>query len=425
MTGVPVQDQTSQDGRAAVVIGGGIVGISCALFLQRDGWTVTVIDPAEPGSPDQTSYGNAGSISSSSVMPTALPGVIKQVPKMLADPTGPLAIQWRYLPRLVPFLTSFLRYSSRENVEASGRAIAAMIHRVSDAYGILLEETGTREMVVPNGSLKVYKTVQSFAASAFERELLEKNDCRYDVLNEDEIRQLEPALQPIFKHAIFMPDSSTAVNPGRMVARFAEHFVAKGGTIVRGEARDVRFRDGKPRTVVTGAGDHEGDLIVLAAGAWSRELAAKLGARVLLEAERGYHVMLPKPPVMPNRFITFMDRKFATLPHEVGLRITSGVEYAKVDAPPDYRRIRSMIPFAQESIRDLDATEQSIWLGRRPTLPNSVPVISRSPKHDNVLLAFGHSHLGLTMGPATGQIIADLAAGRDSGIDLTPYRPDR
>lgn len=422
---MPTDENHPNGKRKAVVIGGGIVGISCALFLQRDGWSVTVIDPAEPGSPDQTSYGNAGSISSSSVMPTALPGVIKKLPAMLADPTGPLAIQWRYLPRLAPFLLSFLRYSSRANVEESGKAIAALIHRVSDAYGILLEETGTREMVVPNGSLKVYKSDQSFAASAFERELLERNDCRYDVLNEDELRQLEPALQPIFKHAVFMPDSSTAVNPGRMVARFASHFVAKGGTIVRGEAQDVRFAEGTPRTVVTSAGDHEGDLIVLAAGAWSRDLAKKLGARVLLEAERGYHIMLPKPPVMPNRFITFMDRKFATLPHEDGLRVTTGVEYAKVDAPPDYRRIRSMLPFAKESYRDLDTTEQSIWLGRRPTLPNSVPVIARSPRHDNVLLAFGHSHLGLTMGPATGQIIADLAAGRDPGIDLTPYRPDR
>ena len=420
-----MQKHTTQDDRKAVVIGGGIVGISCALFLQRDGWAVTVIDPVEPGAPDQTSYGNAGAISSSSVMPTALPGVIKQVPKMLLDPTGPLAIQWRYLPRLVPFLLSFLRYSSRENVEASGRAIAAMIHRVSDAYGILLEETGTREMVVPNGSLKVYKSDQSFAASAFERDLLEKNGCRFEVLNEDELRQLEPALQPIFKHAIFMPDSSTAVNPGRMVARFAENFVARGGAIVRAEAHDVLFEDGRPRVVVTTAGDHEGDAIVLAAGAWSRDLSNKLGARVLLEAERGYHIMLPKPPIMPNRFITFMDRKFATLPHEDGLRVTSGVEYAKVDAPPDFRRIRSMLPYAQESIRNLVAPEQSIWLGRRPTLPNSVPVISRSPKHDNVLFAFGHSHLGLTMGPATGQIIADLAAGRDPGIDLTPYRPVR
>ena len=124
-----VQKTSTKESRSAVVIGGGIVGISCALFLQRDGWMVTVVDPSDPGSPDQTSYGNAGSISSSSVMPTALPGVIKQVPKMLADPTGPLAIQWRYLPRLLPFLASFLRYSSRANVEASGRAIAGLIHR--------------------------------------------------------------------------------------------------------------------------------------------------------------------------------------------------------------------------------------------------------------------------------------------------------
>ncbi len=420
----PDKNHPNED-RKAVVIGGGIVGISCALFMQRDDWSVTVIDPAEPGSSDQASYGNAGSISSSSVMPTALPGVIKQVPKMLADPTGPLAIQWRYLPRLAPFLLTFLRYSSRAHVEESGRAIATLIHRVSDAYGILLDDTGTREMVVPNGSLKVYKSDESFAASAFERRMLEQNDCRFEVLNEDELRQLEPALEPIFKHAVFMPDSSTAVNPGRMVARFAEHFVARGGSIVRAEARDVRFVDGTPRTVVTSAGDFDADTFVLAAGAWSRDLSKRLGAPVLLEAERGYHVMLPKPPVMPKRFITFLDRRFAILPHEDGLRVTTGVEYAKVDAPPDYRRIRAMLPFAQESIRDLDATEQSIWLGRRPALPNSVPVIGRSPRHENVLLAFGHSHLGLTMGPATGQIIADLAAGRDPGLDLSPYRPER
>ncbi len=142
----PDKNHPNED-RKAVVIGGGIVGISCALFMQRDDWSVTVIDPAEPGSSDQASYGNAGSISSSSVMPTALPGVIKQVPKMLADPTGPLAIQWRYLPRLAPFLLSFLRYSSRAHVEESGRAIATLIHRVSDAYGILLDDTGTREKI--------------------------------------------------------------------------------------------------------------------------------------------------------------------------------------------------------------------------------------------------------------------------------------
>lgn len=422
MTSNPNQSET---GRDAVVIGGGIVGISCALFLQRDGWHVTVVDPVEPGSPDQTSFGNAGSISSSSVLPTALPGVYRKLPGMLADPTGPLAIRWRYLFRLAPFLLSFLRYSTPGEVTKSAAAIAALIHRVMDAYDILLAETGTRDLVVKNGSLKVYKSEEAFEASAFERELLTRNDCRFEILGEDELRQLEPALAPIFRRAIFMPDSGTAVNPGMMVARFAEHFVRQGGRIVRGVARDVRFAGDRPRTVVTSAGDFDADTIVLAAGAWSRDMARRLGASVRLEAERGYHIMLPKPPVMPQRFITFMDRKFAVLPHEDGLRVTSGVEYASVDAPPDYRRIRSMLPFAAESIRDLHASEQSVWLGRRPTLPNSVPVITRSPRHGNVLLAFGHSHLGLTMGPATGQIIADLAAGRDPGLDLMPYRSDR
>jgi len=411
--------------RDIAVIGAGIVGMSCALFLQRDGHRVTVVDPVDPGSDAQTSFGNAGSISMSSVMPTALPGIWRKLPKMLIDPTGPLAIRWRYLPTLAPFLLSFLRHTARGRVEENGRAIAALIRGVFEAYDTLVADTQTQDLIIRRGSLKVYKTDQSLANAAFERTLLAENGFEFEILNSDELRQLEPALAPIFKHAMYLPQSGGATDPGQLVRRFAETFAARGGAFHRAPASGFRFSGGSVSAVVTETGDVAADTVVLAAGSWSRGLAKQLGAPVRLEAERGYHIMLAKPPVTLQRFTMFADAQFALGVHDDGLRVTTGVEYASVDAPPDYRRIRALLPQVAESVRDLDISEQSIWMGRRPTLPNSVPMIGCSPRHANALFAFGHSHLGLTMGPVTGRIIADLVAGRDPGIDMTPYRVDR
>ena len=236
------------------------------------------------------------------------------------------------------------------------------------------------------------------------------------------MRQLEPGLRPIFQHAIYATDSANVTNPGRLVRVFVDELAASGGAVVREEAVGFEFVDNRVAAVRTSGGSVSVDSVVLAAGPWSRGLAARLGAKLLLDAERGYHVMLPMPETPIRRFVHFADDKFVLVPHEDGLRLTSGVEYAKVDAPPDYRRIRNMIALAAATVPDLDTREQSIWCGNRPSLPDSVPVIDRSPRYDNAFFAFGHSHLGLTMGPVTGRIIADLVAGRDPELDLSPYR---
>ena len=402
------------------VIGGGVVGASCALFLQRDGHKVTLIDPAEPGT--KTSYGNACSISASAVLPTATPGIIKQVPAMLMDPAGPLNIRWRYLPRLAPFLLTLLRNAAPDRVEAHSVAIAALIRGVLPAYATLLKEAGAESLVQHVGALKVYKSDASFAGSQYERDMMTRRGFSFDILNGDEVRQLEPGLAPIFKHALYAPDSATVKNPGRLVGLFADTLVANGGAILAEEALGFDIVDNRVIGVRTTNGVVAADKIVLAAGPWSRGLAARLGAKVRLEAERGYHVMLPMPDTPIRRFINLVDDKFVLVPHEDGLRLTSGIEYAKLDAPPDYRRIRNMVKLAADSVPNLDQTEQSIWSGNRPSLPDSVPVIDRSPRYANAFLAFGHSHLGLTMGPVTGRIIADLVAGRDPELDLSPYR---
>jgi D-amino-acid dehydrogenase len=391
--------------RRAVVIGAGIVGMSTALYLQRDGHRVTVIDPGEPG--QQTSYGNACSISMSSVMPTAVPGLLAKVPKMLLDPTG----------------LALLRNTTPSRLEANARAIGQLIHHVMDAYLELTEHANAQAFIRRNGALKVYESDAAFHEARLERELLERNGCRFEVLGPDELGQLEPGLKPVFRHAMFLPDSGAVTNPGRMIRSFAETFAARGGVIVRDAATEVDL--GPSRAVLTAGARYETDIIALTAGPWSGALSRQLGAPVRLEAERGYHIMLRHPPVTLNRFVYFAERKFVLVPHEEGLRLTSGVEYAKVDAPPDYRRVRGLLPHASAVMKEFDPSEQSIWGGNRPTLPDSVPVIGRAPRHPDVYLGFGHSHLGLTMGPVTGRVIADLAAGRDPGIDLTPYRPDR
>ena len=407
--------------RRAVVIGAGIVGMSTALYLQRDGHAVTVIDPGEPG--QQTSYGNACSISTSSVLPTAMPGLLRKLPRMLFDSSGPLDVRWRYLPRLAPFLLEFLRNTTVARLEANTRALSQLVQQSMDAYLELTALADARSFLRRNGALKVYETQAAFEGAQLERGLLARNRCEFEILGPDELGQLEPGLKPIFKRAMFLPESGAVTNPGRMILQFAEVFAAQGGTIVRAAVTDVEL--GTPRTVLTASDRFETDIIALTAGPWSGDLARKLGAPVRLEAERGYHIMLRRPPTTLNRFVNFVERKFVLTPHEDGLRLTTGVEYAKVDAPPDYRRVRGMLRHAEAVMKELDPEEQSIWCGNRPTLPDSVPVIGPSPHYADVFLGFGHSHLGLTMGPITGRIIADLAAGRALNIDLDPYAANR
>lgn len=405
------------------IIGAGMVGGSCAHFLQRDGHRVTIFDPNEPGS--GASYGNAGMISQSSVMPSSTPGLIKRVPKMLTDPQSPLVLRWQYVPRLLPWLAGFLANSARHRVERNCMAMGNLFHHVMDAYDIVIRETKCGDLIQATGSLKLYETESSFRASAFQQEMMDRAGCKYDVLGEDEIRQLEPNLAPIFTKAIFVPDSRNILNPGRLTETVVGSVLANGGMLRREHVMTVAFdAQGKP-VLVTDTGRHAFDRVVLAAGVRSGKLARRLGARLVLEAERGYHVMLPAPEKSISRYLQFAERNLSLSPKEGGLRTTSIVELASIDAPPDYTRMRRLLRHIPEVLPGAVAEEKSIWMGCRPSLPDNVPVIARSPRHDSVFFAFGHSHLGMTMGPVTGRIIADLVAGRDPGLDLTPYGAER
>jgi len=401
------------------VIGAGMVGVSCAHFLQRDGHRVTIFDPNDPGS--GASFGNAGMISQSSVMPSSTPGLVKRIPKMLMDPDSPLVLRWQYVPRLLPWLAGFLANSTRDRVERNCLAMGSLFRHVMDAYDIVIRETGCGDLIQGTGSLKLFETEASYRASAFQREMMDRCACKYEVLEADEIRQMEPNLAPIFVKGIFVPDSRNILDPGRLTETVARSVLSKGGVLKRERVRTVELDPSGRPVLVTDADRHAFDRVVLAAGVRSGRLAKQLGARVVLDAERGYHIMLPAPEKSINRYLQFAERNLSLSPKEGGLRTTSIVELASPDAPPDYTRMRRLLPHVARVLPGAVPEEKSIWMGSRPSLPDNVPVIARSPRHDHVYFAFGHSHLGMTMGPVTGRVIADLVAGRDPGLDMTPY----
>ena len=400
------------------VVGAGIVGLSSALFLQADGHDVTLYDPREPGT--GTSFGNAGGVVVGSAAPLGMPGMLRRVPKMLLDPKGPLVVRWRYLPRIAPWLLDLLWASRPKRVEEISIAKAALGDKVEAAWLDLARRAGAEDALLPRGWLDVYETEAAFQDGAEERRLMERRGRARDILNADELRQLEPNLAPIFVKGAFDPKSHHLVNPARMTASVAAAFAGGGGRI---ERQTVSALEPGPDGIGlrTDRGTDKADRVVLAAGAWSGTLARSLGVRPRLDTERGYHLMMPQPERTIARPVYNVDRSFVLTPMETGLRLTTQVEFAGLEAPPDYRRVDGLIGGAAAMLPGLKPEVQSRWLGFRPSHPDSLPVIGPAPRDGRVICAYGHGHLGMTHGPATGRIVADLIAGRDPGLDVGAY----
>ncbi|MCS6879461.1 MAG: FAD-binding oxidoreductase [Geminicoccaceae bacterium] len=412
------------EGLRIAVIGAGIVGTSCAFFLQRDGHRVTLVDPREPGT--GTSFGNAGIISLGSLAPVLTPALLRKVPGLLRDPTSPLAIRWRYLPRLVPWLLRMVANARPGRVDALARAIAALIARADAAHDTVIQECGLGGLVRTGGWLKVAREKRTLLeAIATDRIYWERFGRRYVILERAELRELEPALAPDLEAGVLLPENRAVRDPCAYVQGIARAFFERGGTFLRARADGFAFAGNRIVTLATTAGKLPVDAVVLAAGAFSKRLAALGGVRPPLDTERGYHVMLPHPPATLSRPVYSFDHGFILAPMEGGIRITGGVELASPWAKPDYRRIRRLVPLAQRLLPGLSGEILSEWLGFRPTLPDSLPAIGPSPRTPNLFFAFGHQHIGLTLGPLTGRLIADLVAGRDPGLDLSPYSPAR
>ncbi|HMA15257.1 MAG: NAD(P)/FAD-dependent oxidoreductase [Bacteroidota bacterium] len=414
---------STSDKDPVVVIGAGVVGVCCALYLLRDGHRVVLLDRGEPG--EGTSFGNGSIITEEAVVPVQTPGIAGAVPGMLANPLGPLAIRWSYLPRLAPWLFHFLRASSPARVEEVSIALRALLTGALAAYDPLLEAAGIRDMIKRSGWVCVFETEAGFRGYQAKLELQRRRGVKLEVLQPEELRQLEPGLAPLFHRAVFYPDVAHTVNNLRFVKELAASFVRLGGEIRRQAVIGFEQADGRVSAVKTEAGTLACSGVVVAAGAWSKPLAAMLGSRPLLDTERGYHLTLPQAGADLRLPVYSTERGFVCTPLENGLRLAGTVELGGLEAEPNWQRAEVLYRNAARWFPGLDRSGETRWMGFRPSMPDSLPVIGLSPHHRNAVFAFGHGHIGLSLGARTGALAADLLAGRDPGIDLSPYRIDR
>jgi len=409
------------------VIGAGIVGVCAASWLQRDGHSVFLVEAGEPGR--GASFGNAGCFNGSSVTPVSMPGVIANVPRWLFDPLGPLSLRWSYLPTIAPWLLRLIRAGTPEKVRAQARALRPLVGPTLETLKVLVSAAGAEDLVHRLGHLYVYRSAEGLEKDRLAWDMRRENGVEIDTFDADELRQLEPALSRDYMRGVLVRENGHTSNPLALVERLVEHFVRSGGELVQGRAYGFRLEGGRLIAIQTVAGDLPADAAIVCAGAYSKPLAAALGDRVPLETERGYHLMVRDPEIMPRIPTADADGKFVATPMDTGLRFAGTVELAGLEAPPDWRRARILLEQGRKMLPGLAGSHPqeriSVWMGHRPSLPDSLPVLGPSRATPDVIYAFGHGHVGMTSAPMTGKIVADLVSGRPPSIDVAPFAPGR
>jgi D-amino-acid dehydrogenase len=405
------------------VIGAGIVGVSTALWLQRDGHDVALIDPGDPG--QATSYGNAGVIAAISVVPVTVPGLVLKAPKMLFDSMGPLYLRWRHLPKLLPWLLPYLRHCDAARSRATCAGLAALISDSVEQHHALAEGTEAARYLFDTDYLFAYGAREGYDAERFIWQLRQDEGYSWEFLEGAALRDFEPSLGPAVGFAVRCPNHAMVRDPGRYVAALAQDFVGQGGRLLRAEVEEIELEAGRVSGLKTSAGDMACEKVVVAAGPWSARLTRHLGLKTPLEAERGYHIEFPDPEVMPHCPVMFSASKFVASPMEGRLRCAGVVEFAGLDAPENAQPPLMLEKHAREAFPGLKAARNGTWMGRRPASIDSLPFLGEAASIKGLYCGFGHHHIGLTGGPKTGRLLSDLISGRQPNIDLAPYRVDR
>jgi D-amino-acid dehydrogenase len=405
------------------ILGAGIVGVATACYLRRDGHEVTVVDMRAPG--EYCSFGNAGILSPGSCVPLAMPGIHWKVLGYLADPMGPLTIRWSYLPKAAPWLLRFLAASSPKRVEHIADALRPLLKQTFEAYQPLVSHAGVSDLVRRTGYVVVYEKRASYAADALAWKLRRERGVIVEELDETGIKEKVPQLTGRYEVGLYLPEQGFVADPERLTKSLAAQLQRDGGTVLQREIRDIEVGAEGPRALVSIEGNIAVETLVICAGSHSDEFTAKLGDRVPLEAERGYHVTYSDPGVALPMPVFMPEYKFFITPMEMGLRIAGQSEIAGIDAPPDYRRADILAKHMQRVFPNISTADTTRWMGRRPSIPDSLPVIGRATRYPNTYYAFGHGHVGLCGGAPTGRIVADLIAGREPSVDMAPYRPNR
>lgn len=400
-----------------IVVGAGVVGLSVALAAQARGLDVTVIDREGPAAGAST--GNAGAFAFTDILPLASPRIMRQAPKWLLDPLGPLSVPPAYALKIAPWMWRFWRACAPARVAASTAAQTALMDLSRAELEPFLTATGTLPMLRREGNLQVYESQAEFDAALPGWQARTDHGIEFRHMTPDQMAEVQPGLAPRFTHGTFTPGWYSIADPRDYTLALADRFRANGGTITITEATGLA-----PDGVLTAQGKLPGR-VVLAAGAFSHRLARTLGVRIPLETERGYNTTLPLDAFELRTQITFGGHGFVVTRLNSGIRVGGAVELGGLDLPPNYRRADAMLRKAATFLPGLRTTGGTQWMGFRPSLPDSLPAIGPLPGHPGVICAFGHGHLGLTQSPATARLVADLLAGAPVPIDLTPFDPAR
>ena len=399
------------------IIGAGIQGVCNALFLQKKGFHVTLFDREEPGS-QTASYGNAGHFSPYASVPVNRPDILADVPSMLLSSTGPLALKWNYVPKMIPWFLKFLKNCSTKNMMHTAKYMHQILDLALPAYDELFEEIDLSGLVENKGIMYIWND-QNLKSRELEINIRNEIGAEQQLLSKSEIHDLEPNIKNIYHAGVFYKKARHARNPGKIWLKLFENFVKKEGKFIKLNIQDLDFDENKP-VLRSETQRFIFDKLVISCGAFSKKLTDKLHENIPLDTERGYHIHFKGCDHLISRPVVFQNRGFGMTPMEQGLRVVGTVEFGGLDNPISKSRIKNLIDNAKYLLDGLPDHEDE-WLGFRPTLPDYLPVIGPSKNYKNVFYSFGHHHLGWTLGAISGKIISKMISDENTNLDLKPY----
>ena len=399
------------------IVGAGIQGISNALFLQKKGFNVKIFDRDEPGSP-VASYGNAGHFSPYASVPINRPDILSDIPAMLLSSNGPLALKWNYVPKMIPWFLQFIRNCSTKRMMHTAKNMHQILNLALPAYDELFDEIDLEGLVEKKGILYIWNN-KSLKSRELEIKIRNELGVNQQIVSPEEIHDLEPNIKPIYHGGVYYKYGRHARNPKKILLKLFKLFLKKGGKFLKMNIQDINFDQEKP-VLKTENQNFVFDKIVIACGAFSKRLTDNLDENIPLDTERGYHIHFKDCDHLLSRPVIFSNRGFGITPMEQGLRVVGTVEFGGLQNPLSKSRIKNLINNAKYMLGDLPEHEDE-WLGFRPSTPDFLPVIGPSKKYKNIFYSFGHHHLGWTLGPISGKIVAGMIAEENTNLDLKPY----
>ena len=407
---------------SVVVIGAGIQGVCIALSLIKKNFRVTLIDKDDPGK-ISASYGNAGHFSPYASVPMNRPDILADVPSMLLNSKGPLAIKWNYVPKMIPWLIKFIKNCSSKNMMHTAKYMHQILDLAIPAYDELFQDIDVSELVESNG-IMYFWTNKDLKSRELEIKIRNQLGVKQQLLTPHEIHDLEPHINKIYHGGILYSDARHAKNPKKILLKLFDLFKSKGGEFKKENVQSINFTSDNKPIIKTDLNSYNFDKSVIACGAFSKKLTDQLDENIPLDTERGYHVHFESKKNLITRPVIFLDRGFGMTPMNQGLRAVGTVELGGLKNPPSKKRINYIISCAKELLPQLEEHKDE-WLGFRPTLPDFLPILGPSLKNKNIIYAFGHHHLGWTLGAITGKIISGIVAEEKTNLDLSPYSSSR